>query len=96
MRDERGVRVADFGDRLDRSLDDLRPPGAAHKRAVVVRVYLTAWPEISTRRQFSWTSGQAAVSVGGDGFWAGYDRDTGEAIPFGGRLAQPGTGRARA
>jgi hypothetical protein len=27
------------GDRLDRSLNDLRPPGVTHKRAVVVLVF---------------------------------------------------------
>ena len=34
---ERGFRVADLGDRVDRRLDDLRPPALVDKRAVGAR-----------------------------------------------------------
>ena len=36
---ERGVRVANFGDRVDRSLDDLGPPRRGHERSAVARVF---------------------------------------------------------
>ena len=88
---ERGVRVANFGDRVDRSLDDLRPSGAAHERAVVVPRPLTAWPKISTTAQFY---GPAAKPLLALAKWVRGSLRQGHrrSDPVRGRLARPGAG----